>query len=195
MGISSWEGLSGDLGGDGEELAAVRQWMADSRFRPTAWRGALAELGHDDEPLASHLAEHLLEVRGQFHELFPETRHVLDSLRGRRRLGLLTNGAPRIQRGKIAALDLDRYFEATVISAEVGFGKPDGRVFALTLERLGVPAADAVMVGDSLDRDITGAASAGLRSVWVNRRGEALAGDARPDAVITNLAELPNLLE
>jgi putative hydrolase of the HAD superfamily len=195
MGVASWEALAGDPDGEGDELAAVRQWMADTRYRPTAWQRALAEFGHDDESLAAHLAAHLVEIRPRFHELFPETRTVLDSLRGRQRLGLLTNGAPQIQRGKIATLDLGRYFETVVVSAEVNSGKPEAWVFEVTLKRLGIQAADAVMVGDSLEKDIAGAAGVGLRSIWVNRRGETLSGQPRPDAVITNLAELPNLLE
>jgi putative hydrolase of the HAD superfamily len=117
MGVASWEALAGDPDGEGDELAAVHKWMADSQYRPTAWRRALAEFGHDDESLAAHLAKHLVEIRPQFHQLFPETQIVLESLRGRHRIALLTNGAPRIQREKIATLDLGRYFETIVVSA------------------------------------------------------------------------------
>ena len=64
-------------------------------------------------------------------------------------------------------------------------------MFRHALSLLGAAADAAVMVGDSLDRDVEGARAAGLRAVWINRTGQ-----PQPDGVtaITTLAELPALL-
>jgi putative hydrolase of the HAD superfamily len=76
-----------------------------------------------------------------------------------------------------------------VVSAEVGVGKPDAAIFRHALAQLGVDRA--VMVGDSLDRDIDGALAADLDAVWLNRAGLA----SRPGVVaISSLRELPALL-
>ena len=195
VGISSWEGLSGDLGGGVDQMAGLRQWADDSQFRRTAWARALAECGVDDPTLAGELAVQLIDVRAQHHALFPESLAVLDALGGTRRLAMLTNGAPRIQRGKIEALDLERHFDAVVISGDVGIGKPDPRLFARVIDRLGVPADGAVMVGNSLAKDVGGAQAAGLRGVWINRAGADPNAAVRPDAEIRSLAELPDVLE
>jgi FMN phosphatase YigB (HAD superfamily) len=58
-----------------------------------------------------------------------------------------------------------------VVSAEFGTGKPDASIFRYALSRLAEPHEQAVMLGDSLDRDIDGALSAGLQAIWVNRLG------------------------
>ena len=50
--------------------------------------------------------------------------------------------------------------------------KPDPRIFAIALERLGCAAADAVMIGDSWPADIEGARAAGVRAIWFNRSGQ-----------------------
>jgi putative hydrolase of the HAD superfamily len=76
------------------------------------------------------------------------------------------------------------------ISGEEGIGKPDERIFALTLERLAVLPRSAVMVGDSLRRDIAGAQRAGLRTVWVNRTGASLGEGHMPDAQVADLRRL-----
>ena len=190
IGISSWEGLSGDFSGDGDELAALRAWMDRSRYRPESWRLALADLGVEDGRLAERLAAGLPGVRNRYHALYPETLAVLEALRGRCRLGMLTNGAPRVQRDKIEAVGIEGYFDTVIVSGEVGVGKPGAKVFEIALRRLGAAASESAMIGDSLGRDIAGANAAGIRSIWINRRGRPRDQDIRPDAEIANLNEL-----
>jgi putative hydrolase of the HAD superfamily len=52
------------------------------------------------------------------------------------------------------------------VSADVGARKPDPEIFRAALDRLGVPAADVWFVGDSWERDVRGAAAAGMRPIW-----------------------------
>jgi len=190
IGISSWEGLSGDLSGDGAELTELRQWMDRSRFRVAAWQGVLSEFGVDDEALACELAEDVVQLRKEHQVLYPETLDVLEALGGDYRLALLTNGAPRIQRDKLEKLDLEKYFEVVVISGEVGVGKPDPQVFQIVLERLGAAPGESVMIGDNLLKDVGGGKAVGMRGIWVNRSGKARSGDVEPDAEIADLREL-----
>lgn len=79
-----------------------------------------------------------------------------------------TNGPPDIQRLKLSRSGLAECFDQVVISGETGIGKPDPRVFLLAAERLGTAAADTIMVGDSWERDVVGAARAGMRAVWLS---------------------------
>ena len=195
IGISSWEGLSGDFGGGGEEMAALREWMENSQYRAGAWRRALGEVGIDDEPLAAELARRVVDVRRKYHSVYPDTRDVLESLQGRFRLALLTNGVSRIQRAKLEATDLERYFDSVTVSGEVGIGKPDAEVFDLVLARLGAEPSAAVMIGDSLRRDIAGARNAGVCSIWMNRTGTQPTDGVKPDYEVANLTEVSELLE
>jgi YjjG family noncanonical pyrimidine nucleotidase len=101
---------------------------------------------------------------------------LLTVLRGRARVGIVTNNIVREQTAKIVSLGIAPLVDAIVISEAVGVHKPDPRIFELTLERLGCAAVQAVMVGDSWATDIEGARSAGLSAVWFNPDGH-----PRPD--------------
>lgn len=81
-----------------------------------------------------------------------------------------------------------------VSSSDHGYLKPHPSIFEAALTLLGVPAADAVMVGDSVPHDIEGARAAGMRAVLVQRAAQP--GVSVPPAVpvIRDLSELPPLL-
>jgi putative hydrolase of the HAD superfamily len=87
-----------------------------------------------------------------------------------------------LQREKIRGAKLAQYFDAILISGEVGIGKPDTRLFMLALEALETSPAEAVMVGDSLARDILGAQHAGLKGIWLNRSGSDPTDQVTPDS-------------
>ena len=85
-------------------------------------------------------------------------------------------------------------FQHLTFSDEVGVRKPAAEIFRLTLEALGVPAAEAVHVGDDAVLDVRGAREAGLRTVQVVPAGAEVASPA-PDVVIEGLGELPGAIE
>ncbi len=180
LGIASWEVLWATFDGSPSILDEVREWVP--AYRQEAWRAALAELGIDDPALATRLSDTYVESQRRGHPLIEGAAEFVHTLQGRCRLGMLTNGPADIQRLKIAKTGLADCFEAVVISGEVGLGKPDPDVFALTLAQLDAKAASAVMVGDSWERDIIGALDAGLSAVWVSA-GRALP-EKRPNVTV-----------
>lgn len=193
IGISAGECLWGRFIGEDERLRPIARWAVD--YQLETWRLALADNGLTDEVLAATLAERFrVERRARRDWLFAETRAVLDQLRGAYPLALLTNGASDIQRDKLAGSGLEGYFSASIVSGEVGVGKPDPSIFAQTLTALEVAPEDAVMVGDNPASDILGANRAGIRAIWIRREARALTHGAQPDATITSLTELAALL-
>lgn len=194
IGISSREGLWGAFTGDDPSLKILARWIPE--YRVEAWSRALSANGIEDRALAKDLADAFLDDRKNRHVVFPESVAVLELLRPRVKLGMITNGAPDIQREKIDKSRLAGYFDAILVSGEVGFGKPKAEIFRLAIDRLGVDEASAVMIGDSLNRDIAGAANVGIKSVWVNRAGaKDTKGFPTPDAEVRDLAGLAELLE
>ena len=193
MGMWWGEGLWGDFRGGGEDLRAVREFAP--RFRREVWRDSLAACGIHDDPLAAELGDAYRAARRAGELVDPEAGAALEDLSRDHRLALVTNGAPDVQREKIGRTTLARYFDAIIISVEVGFGKPDARIFAAALRAIDAAAHSTVMVGDSVPRDIAGARNAGLRSIWVDR-GEAQlrADDPVPDARIRSLSEIRSVL-
>jgi putative hydrolase of the HAD superfamily len=192
IGISSWEGLWGRFRGDDPNLTALREWAPT--YRHETWAQALADHGVDDPALAEVLAARFQVERSSRHIVFPDARPALEDLRRTHKLALLTNGPPDLQREKIEGGNLAPYFEAVIISGEVGIGKPDPRIFALALDRLDASPETAVMVGDSLRRDIAGAQGAGLKAIWVNRSGVDPGEGSRPDAQVTDLRGLRDVI-
>lgn len=93
---------------------------------------------------------------------------LVAALRPRVRIGVISNNLMEETREKIAFCAVASLVDVVVVSGDEGISKPDPRIFHIALARLGVAAADAVMVGDSWAADITGAARAGIRAVWFN---------------------------
>jgi len=182
--MSSWEALWAPF------PAGTEDW-ADG-FRLGAWHEALAEHGVDDRELAERLAKAYREHRHAACRPYPDAVAVLESLRGRMRLVVVTNGTEEHQRTKLDASGLTGHFDAIVTSGAVGASKPDPAIFRAALAAAGCGPGDAAMVGDNPLRDIAGAQQAGLRGVWIDRNG----GDTRgvvPDARIRELGELAGL--
>jgi putative hydrolase of the HAD superfamily len=194
IGISASEGLWGYFVGSDPNLQALHAWAP--RYQHEVWRSALAEQGIEDSALADNLAAQFREQRRACQFIFSEVLPILQDLHKQYRLALLTNGAPDLQHEKIASLNLSQYFDAVVVSGEVGVGKPDPAVFSAVLNKLEVRPNSAIMVGDSLPRDIAGAAQSGLRNVWINRRQVACHPDyaARINAEIFDLRGLYDVL-
>jgi len=102
----------------------------------------------------------------------PGALALVEALARQVRLGVVSNNVLAEQESKLDQFGMRPFVDALVVSADVGVSKPDASIFAIALGRLGVAAADAVMLGDSWPSDIVGATRAGLRAVWLNRTGE-----------------------
>jgi putative hydrolase of the HAD superfamily len=122
-----------------------------------------------------------------------ETLQILQS-RGFK-LGIITNGQSFQQQSKIDALEVRGFFDTILVSLEVNLRKPSTEIYELALERLGVDASQAWMVGDHVINDVLGARAAGLTGVWL--RHETRVWDAvEPNNLeIQNLPQLLDLLE
>jgi HAD superfamily hydrolase (TIGR01509 family) len=109
----------------------------------------------------------------------PGARELLEALRPRTRIGIVTNNTLAEQQAKLEICGLASCVDVLVASQEVGIAKPDPRIFRIALAQLGVAAEQAVMVGDSWSADVLGARAAGIRAVWFNP-----CGDPCPDSSI-----------
>ena len=194
MGIWWGEGLWGEFKGDGDGLHALRDFVPN--FRRDVWRAVLADAGVTDADFATDLDDVFRHARRAGELVDPEARNVLEDLGRDHRLALVTNGAPDVQHEKLARSALAQHFAAIVISVEVGVAKPDQRIFTAALDAIGATADAAVMIGDSLPRDIKGAHNAGMRSIWVDR-GDVAAkpDDPTPDARVAALSQIRSCLD
>ena len=192
IGISSTEGLWCRFEGDDAATTALRRWAPT--YRRATWARALEAQGLDDGVLAEALADRFAAERRARHRVFADVEPALAELAKRYSLALVTNGASCLQQEKLDSSGLRPFFEIVVVSAEFGVGKPDASIFRHAVSRLAEPHEQAVMLGDSLARDIDGAQAAGLRAIWINRLGHARPPDRREVAEVSTLGEAVAML-
>jgi len=147
-----------------------------------------------DPALGAEMAAYWLHLVLEEAVPFDETHTVLERVGAHFTTGIVTNGFTITQRAKIKRYGLAELVDFCLISEEVGFHKPDARIFEQALERAGnISPEQAVFVGDNLEADILGALEAGLQPVFIDLSDE----QSPPDEVvkINQLTELLALLE
>jgi putative hydrolase of the HAD superfamily len=106
-------------------------------------------------------------------EMYRDVRSALEVLDARGiRMGVVSNFDFRLQR-ILEGMGLAPFFDAIVMSARVGYAKPDARIFHVALKKLAASPPEALHVGDSEDEDVRGAEAAKLRALLVVREGKA----------------------
>jgi putative hydrolase of the HAD superfamily len=162
------------------------------------FREALAGIGFDLPP---DVIDHIVALD---HSSFsnsimvgPAVVRLLSDLRDERyRLGLVSNVSlrPDLMRADLDRLGIGPLLHGSVFSSEIGTRKPDPQIFQEALRRIGAGPEGTVFVGDRLYDDIGGAQAAGMRAVQTMQFRHEQDPEARPDAVIADLSELPRTL-
>jgi len=145
---------------------------------------------------AGALTQAYRDAVGTALEAVPGAATTVAQLRTRYRVGVLTDGPDDTQRDKLRRLGWSDAFDVVVVTGELGTAKPDRRAFSAMCNALGVAPAETVYVGDNPERDIAGAAAAGLVPIQVMYGGGPSAHPAAAAAIPrTELDVLPDLIE
>jgi putative hydrolase of the HAD superfamily len=107
-------------------------------------------------------------------------------------LALITNGGAKSQNAKIDRFQLRPYFEQVFVEGEVGFGKPDPRVYQLALDTMQVSPQEVWMIGDNLEWEVGAPQKLGIYSIWNDYRNKGLpeSSNVIPDRIINSISEL-----
>jgi putative hydrolase of the HAD superfamily len=107
---------------------------------------------------------------------------VLKQLSGRVRLGIVSDGPARMQRNKLQALSLASYFDAVILTDELGpgAGKPSPVGFEIAREELGVPHGACAYVSDNPAKDFIAPNRLGWRTIRYLREGQVYADCTPP---------------
>ena len=110
-------------------------------------------------------------------------------------LYIVTNGIEKTQRKRLKRSGLLPFFTDIFVSEAIGHQKPKREYFDYVLSHIAEKDMDKIiLVGDSLTSDIKGAMNAGLKSVWLNLKGQALPEEYRPDYVIEDVRDVRGIL-
>ncbi len=121
--------------------------------------------------------------------------NLLNALRGRVKLGIITNGFTELQQVRLERTGFLEHFDLLVISEQVGVAKPHPDIFEHALAAMGSPARDRVlMVGDNPDSDIVGGHLAGFHTCWLNADNKQTPNYINPRYQVASMAELERKL-
>lgn len=154
----------------------------------------LAQEGVEGDPAAWN--NYGLHALAENPVLIPGAERLCRSLSERYILALITNGVPYVQRSRLEASPIARYFgDRVYISGEMGCRKPEKVYFEKVLDALGCrkKSGQVLVIGDSLSSDIRGAFNAQLDSAWLNRKGER-AWPVKPTYELSGYPDLEKLL-
>ncbi|WP_159883443.1 HAD family hydrolase [Paenibacillus puerhi] len=194
IGINPFEGLWANFTQGHQEEFRKLQALAPG-YRKESWTRGLKALGIDDVELGAKLAELFPAERRKRPIVYEETFEVLDQLKEKYKLLLLTNGSPDLQKEKLAGVaQLAPYFDHIIISGEFGEGKPAASIFHHAMELLQIKPEEGVMIGDKLTTDIMGSNTVGMRNMWINRHELELTGDNLPVHEIRSLRDIEPIL-
>ncbi len=129
-------------------------------------------------------------------KLYPETKKVLKKTRKNFKTALVSNCENfAVNHLNSNGLKFNDFFDETILSCDVALLKPNPKIFRLPLKKLKIKPAEAVMVGDSLRTDMTGAKRAGMKSILIDRKNRHKGKKLSVDAVIHSLDELDEIIE
>ena len=142
------------------------------------------------------LAEMARGIARQRLGLYPSVREVLDVLRGRYPLAVVTDAQSANARGELHKVGLLGYFDPVVVSGDHGYRKPDRRLFQFAIDGMNVAAGNTLYVGNDMYRDIHGAREAGMQTVMFDSdQGTKAHLDCVPDHTITDFRDLLQILD
>ncbi len=184
---------------DIDKMVEIRNKVASSlkgktanleAIRLEAFRQTLEKISRPDDDLALHLNNVYLKHRFEDIELYPDVLPALETFRHRYTLGLISNGNSYPER-----CGLDGVFRFVVFAQDHGVEKPDPEIFRIALQQAGCSPEQLLHIGDSLKNDVARAASASIRSVWLNRNRASNDTGIIPDYEIESLQELMYILK
>ena len=158
-------------------------------LRVERFRRLATELELPDLPLERVGAFYLEALSGQS-QLLPGALELVRGLAKKFPLALVTNGIASVQNKRFAASPIISYFQSIVISEEVGVAKPDPRIFAPALAKIGVSPGEVLYVGDSVSSDMAAARNAGMDFCWLNPAGLPAPPEYAPAHTIAAIEEL-----
>jgi putative hydrolase of the HAD superfamily len=137
----------------------------------------LEHYGIHDVELADRLSEDYVYWSPRIVRLVPGTMELLDYLKPKYHLHLITNGFQEVQHIKLGGSGLEPYFETRTVSEEVGVKKPNPEIFRYALRKAGALPEESLMIGDEMAVDIDGARAAGLDTLLFNPTGAPVDGE------------------
>jgi putative hydrolase of the HAD superfamily len=138
------------------------------------------------------LADNYSNIHEDLWYLFDDVEETLQKIKERNiKLGIMTNGTSESQRRKLRRFDIEKYFDYIFIEGEIGYGKPDIKIYEYMLQTTGVECNKIIMVGDNLVWDIEPPQKLGIYTIWINTKEVILENyNIKPDKIIKKISDI-----
>jgi YjjG family noncanonical pyrimidine nucleotidase len=132
------------------------------------------------------LSQEYIAYLPQFNHLFDGAIAILDYLKPKYNLHIITNGFQEIQQNKLKNANIGHYFQTVTNSEMAGVKKPNPKIFEYALRQANTVKRDSVMIGDCLEADVMGALDFGMDAIFFN---------ANSTDIQQNVKQVSNLLQ
>ncbi|MEQ8362853.1 MAG: YjjG family noncanonical pyrimidine nucleotidase [Cyclobacteriaceae bacterium] len=152
----------------------------------------LLKLGVDDYSLSLEMSSEYVALSPTKKNLLPNAMIVLDYLREKYNMLIITNGFDDIQATKLSSSGISNYFDSVITSETAGHKKPAKEIFEYAMKKGSYQPNEVIMIGDNLNTDIKGARNASIDSVYFNPLKKQHNADLKHE--ISDLIELKSIL-
>jgi putative hydrolase of the HAD superfamily len=139
------------------------------------------------DDLIDIIAIEYIDSLPDFNHLFEYTFEILEYLKDKYQLHIITNGFEEIQIKKMESSNILHYFNSVITSESVGVKKPNPKVFYHALEVANAKKENSIMIGDNIEADVLGAINIGMQAIHCNFEQEKV--------VDLNIISIASLLE
>jgi len=142
---------------------------------------------HADSTLINKLSEDYITYLSSFNHLFDDAHDVLNYLKSKYQLHIITNGFQEVQENKLRNSNIHHFFNSVTDSEQVGVKKPNPKIFNFALNIADANPETSVMIGDNMEADVLGALDFGMEAIYFNLRET---NEAQSIKQVNNLNEL-----
>jgi len=128
----------------------------------------LMSVGVEDEALAEQFSKDFFSIIPTKRGLMPYAKEVLEYLAPKYNLYILSNGFRELQSRKMRSAGIYEYFDKIILSEDIHVHKPYPEIFHFALSATQSELRDSLMIGDSWEADIEGAAGVGMHQMFYN---------------------------
>lgn len=153
----------------------------------------LEAVGVNDQKLAAEFCREALGRIPTKGNLVSGATELLEYLRPKYRMYILSNGFVELQSRKMATAGIKRYFDDIILSEEIGVNKPRPELFEYALKKAGAKLEESIMIGDMFDTDIVGAANIGMDQIFFNPK-QMTGTSFKPTYEVRQLLEIKKIL-
>lgn len=153
----------------------------------------LEVVGIKDQELADTFCREALGRIPTKNRLIDGAIELLEYLRPKYNMYILSNGFKELQSHKMRTAGIDKYFDALILSEDIGVNKPNRELYEYALEKTGSKLEESIMIGDMFETDIVGAANIGMKHIYFNPKKKESHTFA-PTYMVTELLQIKDIL-